>query len=226
MSKKAKEMAYLELVKTRCEAEIYVNKHGLSAAHAVLYLQNKSGKVPYHNTDHILTVTKWCGRLAGMHRVPIESEKALILAAMFHDFNHSGGKEVDTVNVAEAVNQLRYFMSIHPNLLTPEEQELAVKCVECTVFPFTVEPELEIQKIIRDADLLQSTEADFENILGERLRAEIAVSRGERVSRKAFAKGQAAFLNSVTMYTIAGELLMAVAKPIVLRRFAEIAGDA
>lgn len=223
MSKLANRMAYLELVKTRCEAGIYVGKHGLQAVHAYLSLANKSADVPYHNSDHILTVTKYCGRLAGMHRVPLESEKALIVAAMFHDFNHSGGTKSDTENVAEAIRAMTEFFDAHPTLLLPEEREIAIQCVECTVFPFIVEPVLEVQKIIRDADLLQSTEVDFEHILCDNLRAEISVTRGEKISRKEFAKGQAAFLNNITMYTMAGQLLMSVVKPILLQRFEAIA---
>lgn len=224
MNKKAKQMAYLERVKTRAEAGLYVGKHGLQAVHSYLSLYNKSASLPYHNSDHILTVTKYCGRLAGMHTAPVESEKALIVAAMFHDFNHSGGVKTDVHNVAEAVRVMEGFFSIHPHLLTADEQLIAVQCVQCTVFPFTVVPELEVQKIIRDADLLQSTEADFERILGDGLRMEISVARGKQTSKKQFAQGQSDFLNSVTMYTTAGAVLMAVAKPLVLQRFAEIAG--
>ncbi len=225
MSKKAKEMAYLELVKTRAEALLYAQKHGLEAAHAFLYLQNSSARVPYHNNDHILTVTKWCGRLAGLHNRVLESEKALILAAMFHDVNHSGGIKPDSDNVANAIEALTAFSSIHTRVVTPEVRDLAIQCVQCTQYPFVMEPTLEIQKLIRDADLLQSIEADFETILVENLRAEIGVSRGKPVTRKEFAQGNLQFLEGIQMYTTAGEVLMAAVKPIIFARFNKLAGN-
>ena len=224
MSKKSEQMAYLELVKTRCEALLYAQKFGLSAAHAHLSISNISAKVPYHNNDHILTVTKWCGRLAGMHSAPLESEKALILAAMFHDVDHTGGHEPDSVNVAAAIDAMNKFLDIH-KLLTSEEREIAVACVQCTQFPFTIDPTLEVQKIIRDADILQGIEADFERIMLGGLREEISISRGKQVTRKEFAQGNLAFLDGVQMYTTAGAVLLAAAKPIVCNTYNRLAGN-
>lgn len=224
LAKKAKsqQMAYMEMVKTRCEAAIYVGKHGLQSIHAFLSLNNRGAGNPYHNTDHILTITKYCGRLAGMSQVPLESEKALIAAAMFHDIDHTGGIRADVDNIGNALIAFTRFIGANPTVLTAEEQAIAIKCIECTVFPFTVEPVMEVQKIIRDADLLQSTESNFEHILGEQLRAEISVMQGKNVTRKQFAKGQSDFLNSITMYTFAGSILMAAVKPIIMQRFEEI----
>lgn len=222
-TKASKLMAYMDIVRTRSEASIYVGKNDLIPALGHLSLMNQSKDLPYHNTDHILTVTKYCGRLVGMHRVPVESEKALILAALFHDFNHTGGKELDVVNVADANMAMFNFLEVHSNLLTDEERVLAHQCLDCTVYPFIVEPELEIQKIIRDADLLQATESNFEHILFDGLRKELEVTKGKKISNKDMAKGYADFFEKLTMYTLAGNLMMAALKPIVMSRLDEIA---
>lgn len=212
----------MDLVRTRCEASIYVGKNGLIPILGHLALSNSSKDLPYHGNDHILTVTKYCGRLAGMHRVEIESEKALITAALFHDFNHSGGVNPDHRNAAAANLAMAKFFEVHPDLLTEEEQDLAFRCIDCTVYPFVVEPELEIQKIIRDADLLQATESNFEHILFEQLRRELETAKGKKISRKEMAKGYAEFFQSLTVYTLAGNLMFAALKPIVLMRLREI----
>lgn len=214
----------MSLAQTRCEAGLYVRKYGLTPVHGYLSLSNKSSQIPYHNNDHILTVVKWCGRLMGMVTETVLSPKGLILGALFHDFNHSGGKAPDTENVAEAIAQLRVFASIHGYCISEGDLLTAVDCIQCTVFPFTIEPATIEQKIIRDADILQAIELNFEQVLGTNLRSEISVSRGVDVSEEQFAQGQLAFLDTIVMYTEPGAVLWAAMKPTLKAHFEAIVG--
>lgn len=224
MNKLADRMARINRVQNRTEALLYLQKHDLVAAHAYLSIENPSGNIPYHNNDHALTVVKWCGRLDSM-LTPTENTcvRGMLLGATFHDFRHSGGQRPDTDNVSDALDALVQFANIHKRSFKASEIDVAMKCIECTVFPFTVEPVGYEPMIIRDADILQSIDIDFENILGDQLRKEIIVSRGENITRKQFAEGELAFLETVQMYTEPGKVLWAAAKPVLVERFTEIA---
>lgn len=224
MNKLADRMARMNRIQNRTEALLYLQRHDLVAAHAYLSIENGSGNIPYHNNDHALTVTKWCGRLQSM--IPnwtLTSIRGMLLGSVLHDIHHSGGAQPDTINVAKAIETVQKFTSIHARSFNSVEIDVAVKCVECTVYPFIVKPTTYEQMIIRDADILQSIDIDFENILGDQLRKEIIVSRGENVTRKQFAVGELAFLETLEMYTEPGQVLWAAAKPVLVERFTEIA---
>lgn len=225
MNKLASRMSRMSRVQTRTEALLYLQKHGLGGAHAYLSINNLDGnKTPYHNNDHCLSVVKWCGRLESM--IPnwtLASSKALFLAALFHDIHHSGGAKKDYENVSTAVAALEQYLSINRRHFSDVEIEVAVDCIWCTVFPFTIEPETFEQKIIRDADVLQYIDIDFENILVEHLRMEIEVSKEHMISRKAFAAGTLEFLETIQMYTEPGQVLWAASKPVLVERFTDIA---
>lgn len=225
MNKLAARMARMNRVQNRTEALLYLQKHNLVAAHAFLSISNLDGnKALYHNNDHCLTVTKWCGRLLSM--IPnwtLTSPRGMLLGAIFHDIHHSGGAKQDVENVAIAVQAMVDFTSVHNRTFSGAETWVAKQCIECTVFPFTVEPETFEQKIIRDADVLQYIDIDFENILGENLRREIEVSKEHMISRKEFAAGTLEFLETLQMYTEPGQVLWAAAKPVLVERFTQIA---
>lgn len=224
MNKLAARMSRINRIQSRTEALLYLQAHDLVAAHAYLSIQNTSGNIPYHNNDHALTVVKWCGRLASMApQLPLASLRGLLLGATLHDIHHSGGLRSDIQNVSDALDELAQFGAIHKRSLTADDLEVARQSIECTVFPFTVVPVTNEQKIIRDADILQSIDIDFENILGEQLRKEIIVARGKPVSRKEFAVGELAFLETIEMYTEPGQVLWAAAKSVLVERFTQIA---
>jgi hypothetical protein len=80
------------------------------------------------------------------------------LAALFHDFNHSGGKfSRDSDNITLAIVGLTEF--IEWNRLDVQSQGIDEFVVEelinITEFPHTREPETVKQKIIRDSDMIQ-----------------------------------------------------------------------
>ena len=225
MNKLAARMARMNRVQNRTEALLYLQKHNLVAAHAFLSISNLDGnKALYHNNDHCLTVTKWCGRLLSM--IPnwtLTSPRGMLLGAIFHDIHHSGGAKPDTANVAAAVQAMVNFTSVHNRTFNSVEVDVAKQCIECTVFPFTVEPETFEQKIIRDADVLQYIDIDFESILVDHLRLEIEVTKGHMISRKQFATGTLEFLETIQMYTEPGQVLWAASKPVLVERLTDIA---
>lgn len=190
---------------SQTEANLYLAKHGLTAAAAYVAEHNPSNDIPYHNQAHLFTVTKWCGRLAGMLGLSVEEERPLILAAIFHDFDHSGGKLEDSENIERAVAGLNKFCDIH--FVSNSTRDAATQIIRVTEYPFIHEPQTTAQKIIRDADLLQSIEPNFEEVLVEGLRKELEVKFQRKLSRSEFCEKQVEFLQGVKFYTTQAEVI-------------------
>ena len=126
--------------------------------------------------------------------------RTLILAALLHDVGHSGGYEDDAVNVSRSITLAakcvtKHFHRTHFQI----NHSLLYELIRTTQFPFVVEPESIWQQIIRDADLLQSLEEDWYNMLYENLLGELNNSR--EVSFEAFCEGQYQFMLNAKFYT-------------------------
>lgn len=211
----------LTKVTNRTEAMLYLQRYGWNSAHAYVSITNPSNKVPYHNFDHLLVVTKWCGRLANMLQLPENETRALLLAAIFHDYDHSAGKEEDYINVERAVTALKHFCAVHR--IDQETVDFAVDCVRVTEFPFIREPQNLAQQIIRDADLLQSIEPNYEDVLVGGLRKELEVKFKRKIPRAEFCENQVKFLEGLKFFTTPAEVIYASAKSYVYADFERIA---
>lgn len=122
-----------------------------------LILYNKANIAPYHNFYHTLTMVKNCYNIAVSEQLNLEQIKNLLVASLFHDFNHSMGKESDEVNVKVALEAFKD--------LTRENEENNIKIIniiKATQYPYVIQDDkLNIsQKIIRDADMLQGMETN------------------------------------------------------------------
>ncbi|WP_391857158.1 hypothetical protein, partial [Vibrio cidicii] len=83
----------------------------LQAAGHGLHMNN-----PYHNLQHELHVVYWSHVVAtnenslrpkaSNHYLVQGDLKALAVASLFHDHNHSGGAERDTVNIQRAIQRV------------------------------------------------------------------------------------------------------------------------
>ena len=137
---------------------------------------NNSNFLPYHNIRHILHVTKashdiyWkrlhnecdlcnCDDCAweGFY----STSEELVIASLFHDFNHSGGKLKDKENVDIAINKMKEFFLMHTS-----SSDARIKRIEdiirATEYPYSEKNNINIlSEIIRDADLSQSASDDF-----------------------------------------------------------------
>lgn len=211
----------MEKVVARTEAQLYLAKNGLNHALAYVQIQNPSNGVPYHNLDHMLTVVKWCGRLSGMCELLPAEEKALILAAIFHDYDHTAGVADDAVNIERALKGLTEFAEIHR---IDEELLLAASAnIRVTQFPFILAPQTISQKIIRDADLLQSLEPDRQEVLIGGLRKELEVRLKRKITRREFCENQVKFLGELKLFTTPAQVIFDAAKPYLFSEFAAIA---
>jgi hypothetical protein len=117
---------------------------------------NPSGDAPYHNNEHMITVYNFCKDISD--NIEHTDNLNLLVAALFHDFDHSMGKEKDNVNVKRAIEA---FSDYYNNELTHSDinKDKVIDIIKITEYPYTIKnSELNTdQKIIRDADLLQGS---------------------------------------------------------------------
>jgi 3'5'-cyclic nucleotide phosphodiesterase len=111
---------------------------------------------PYHNFRHIFHVVWLCHEACEYYRRSLSprERRNLLIAAMFHDFDHTGMLGNDDVNIMLALRGLER------HILEEDRGHLeAIKdLIKATQFPYvSADNEIELgAMIIRDADLSQS----------------------------------------------------------------------
>ncbi len=124
----------------------------------------KNLKNPYHNFRHLFHVLWLCHEACvwyiekdpRQYGVGKKSRRNLLIAAMFHDFDHSGqcGTGRDHEEIARAIDGFRKHIALEDKHSLPQIEEL----ITATEFPYTIESNrLSLSaKIIRDADMGQT----------------------------------------------------------------------
>lgn len=130
----------------------------------------------------------------------LKEYRSLILAAAMHDIGHTGGHESDTINVARAIALASDFIR-YARLDSQVDKALVISLIRVTEFPFVFEPKTELEKIIRDADLLQSLEPTWFYMIYHCLLAEIRVKR-PMLKFTEFCKGQHDFMHNAQFYSL------------------------
>jgi hypothetical protein len=126
-----------------------------------------SNNLPYHNFNHLLTVVRYTHGACQFYELTEKEKKEMLMAALFHDVNHSGGKESDEYNVKTAKEVVIKFINAFNIDIDPIEVS---RIIDATQYPYIIEPEdMDLkQQIIRDADLMQIFEPNWiqQNIMG------------------------------------------------------------
>jgi len=85
-------------------------------------------------------------------------QNIMLLAAIFHDMNHSGGKMSDNYNVENAVNAYKSFTDIYPMYSYQE----VIDIIRATEFPYKEGETLTMmQQMVRECDNLVCFYDDF-----------------------------------------------------------------
>jgi len=158
---------------------------------------NKALSAPYHNFYHQLVVANSCLEAAEYYKLDERPKLELIVAALFHDFNHSMGKYKDDINVELATYYFRCWYA-EKNLSNGDlNQGAVVDIIQATQYPYVIEHDkLTLQqKIIRDADLTQLMQA---NRIGQ---VYIGLATEMNLPIEAILEGEKAFLESVVPCT-------------------------
>lgn len=211
-------------IKFRNPREIISEHRLLKAGFRYVLGNNQAQMAPYHNTWHLMCMVKyvdWIMRSekdAGYAWQEDElDELAVLLAAMFHDVNHTMGRETDDVNVANSKRAFSEFLNIVDEDDIREEwlKTRVHKLIDATQFPYVI-PVSELsydQKIMRDADFMQAYEdAWFYHII---------IGIGTELKKPVLSelKRNILFHKDVTMNTAAGKMFREAALPVLVSEF-------
>ena len=164
---------------------------------------NKAAGLYYHNRYHSCWMMSKVDRLAEAYVTSLESKTALVLAAMFHDFNHSGGIVSDEINIDNALKGLN--VACYDAFTKHEIRDHAMRLIRVTEFPFVHKPETIEEKIIRDADILQGCTDHYQKTIYIDLYMELLV-KNPGMTLIEYRKGQQKFLEGAEMFTEIGDL--------------------
>lgn len=144
----------------------------LPRAFRYLIEHNPSNDAPYHSLHHMLRVTYYCNEGCEYHGIDGNRRRNLLVAAMFHDFNHSKGELKDPDNIIRAIEGVSNWYASNPMNQTNVDLPTVVNIIKATEYvggsnPYTI-PSNNLsmeQAIIRDADLMPSLEVDWINTM-------------------------------------------------------------
>ena len=129
---------------------------------------NKGKDNPYHNNEHCFTVAINCFEGAIFHNLSENDTRNTVIAALFHDFNHSAGIHTDDINVQIAIEGTKDFLTNIPKdkeYFNENNIKDICNIISVTQYPFIKTPHTLQEKIIRDSDLMQYLEPDGEEFL-------------------------------------------------------------
>lgn len=123
---------------------------------ALSFIINNSDSIysPYHSLNHNLTITVFSYYIGKSEKLKEKEMKELLIAAIFHDYNHTAGEQKDDVNIKNAKKGIKQF--VDKNNIDVDLDKV-YEILDATEFPYKIdEDKLSTQqKIIRDADMTQ-----------------------------------------------------------------------
>jgi hypothetical protein len=175
---------------------------------AFKYIVEKSisNYLPYHNLNHLLTVLKYSDLIAHGEEVYYDQRTPLHLAALFHDVNHSGGKLKDSENIEYAVIAFENFAQAYMNMSDDKDVLIfneVISLIRVTEYPYVKAHSAltPMEKIIRDADMMQAFEYNWINQATLGLAAEAGMTIRDFIPR------QRHFLEDIQFLTSTGKKL-------------------
>jgi HD superfamily phosphodiesterase len=172
----------------------------LQKAFKYIIEKSNSNYLPYHNLNHLLTVLKYVDKIAHGEEVYYDKRLPLHLAALFHDVNHSGGKLKDSENIENAVQAFEFFAHDYMNLADNDDVNIydeVFELIRVTEFPYVKANSAltPMEKIIRDADMMQAFESNWIN------QTTLGLASESNTPIKDFIPKQRHFLESISFLT-------------------------
>lgn len=117
-------------------------------------------KALYHTDQHIFAVVIRSFVIGKELKLSIEELKILFCAALLHDIYHSFGASSDVLNVTIAIYTANRLLdnNFDKNFISSVSDAIL-----CTVFPYRIRPQNEVEKILRDCDITMCLEPDAES---------------------------------------------------------------
>ena len=118
---------------------------------------NKGNYNAYHNFEHLLTVNEHTIKICKIEIPNFEQDENLKLimelASLFHDFNHTGVKGDDQININLAIKGFTEFYKLNENDILIEQKDEIIRLIQFTKFPHIEVLNDQLINIIRDADM-------------------------------------------------------------------------
>lgn len=213
-------MTYFDLLVQDTFFEYRLQQLGLDRLWDWVKDNNPSGELPYHNNQHLFHVARIANQLLNAETTPtVRDEIVLIVACLFHDFNHSGGVQPDSENIHNAIMALDQFAFTDIGLQVLKNHGMlqqVKELIKLTQFPSERNPDTLMGLCIRDADMLYSFCSVGIDAVVTGLRKEMAVTTGVLTPPLDYMEQQRKFINSLTMFTGAGQYLYQKVKTIAL----------
>lgn len=140
------------------------NRLGLDA-YLNYFLESTAKEVPghYHGKDHTFQVALNAYEGALYSGFSNKEVRTILVAALFHDAEHSCGQYSDVYNISlatQALKRCHKATPVHQQLKEDELQE-ALTAIQLTEFPYKVKKTNNaIGKVLRDADVMTIYTAD------------------------------------------------------------------
>lgn len=115
----------------------------------------RSNSCPYHGIDHLFEVFKMVHNIIlnnTIYEYDVNYKLELYIAALFHDYAHSGGVLTDDKNIINALEGLYLFHQANPYF----DLSITTEIIKATEYPYSIKDEdikLFEQRLIRDADM-------------------------------------------------------------------------
>lgn len=105
------------------------------------FIENNKSTAEYHSNYHVFCVALNSYEGAQHEKLSIFDTRNLVLAAIFHEFDHSGGLTNDTCNVLRAIKGLTEAAHhINDDVLTIEEITQSIQILGITKYPYEKPP--------------------------------------------------------------------------------------
>lgn len=173
----------------------------------------------YHNTAHMLGVARIAVELWDVENVLDDGQYSLehlIVACLFHDYDHSGGTQTDAENIEDALLGIEQMLTgnecekeeLFYQILQNDFVDRVKALIRVTEFPFVRTPVYLAEKIIRDADILYTFQSRTGGIVeGLFLELKQCGKLPAGMKLKEFLQGQETFLEGIEMFTTVGDTI-------------------
>lgn len=168
--------------------------------------RNPSGKVNYHNNYHIYYMTWLCDQIYLSLNWEDQlncDHLSLLVACMFHDFDHTGGRKDDHTNILRAIEGFHTARKEMPNITAWEKinSEKVAALISITEYPYTDKARTLEEQCMRDADLLYTTVMGDPEIVMLHLCNELEILHKRTYTSEEMLKGYETFIMEATLHT-------------------------
>jgi hypothetical protein len=161
-----------------------------------ILFQSPNAVLPYHNFRHMCHVTYQTYRGICYHTMDTIKARKLLIAAMFHDYGHTGSSQNgDAINIEQAI------AGVEQHILDEDRQYLQdiVQLIQTTQHPRATKPVSLSEQILHDADLSQAFDTVWIQQIVFGLSQEIGISPIEMFFK------QKDFIQNVVFYSTWGQ---------------------